>query len=146
MDAYDLTHPGESQSCFPDELLVLVRSLTSAGEHSTLNVTGKDHQVSRITEDIAVTLRKVIVTRQGDYATTVAEDQALLQDTSVGGRRRTAIEIRLGEKMILKEALEELERLHISSTPRVDHSIDIDSTKRRAEQDAIHPSKKRRGA
>jgi hypothetical protein len=56
-----------------------------------------------------------------------------------------AIQVRLGEKMILKKALEELERLNLSPTPSVDHSTDIVSTKRRCEQDGMSQSKKRRG-
>lgn len=100
----------------------------------------------KVSSDIAHILRKVIVTRQEDYATSLAEDQTLLQNSIIGGRQRMAIEVRLGEKMILKEALEELERFNISSTPSIDHNLDIVSTKRRAEQDGMLQSKKRRGA
>lgn len=139
-------HPGLSQSSFPDELLLLIRSLISDGETCYLNVTGRQPPVPEITRDIAQILRKIILTRQKDYATTLAEDRALLQDPSIEARRCMAIQVRLGEKMILKEALEELERLNLSPTPSIDHSTDIVSTKRRARQDGMSQSKKRRGA
>lgn len=124
----------------------MIKSIIFDAGHSSLNVTGSELQAPRITGDIAHILRKIIVTRQQDYATTLASDQALLQDSSIQGRRRMAIDVRLGEKMILKEALEELEKLNISSTLDNDHSLDIDPTKRRAEQDENRHSKKRRGA
>ena len=144
-DAYDLTHAGPNSS-FPDELLVLVKFLISGSGHSCLNLTGSESPAPRIIGDIAHLLRKVVVTRQEDYATTLIEDQALLQDSSIGARRRMAIEVRLGEKMILKEALDELERLDLCSTPGSNHSIGIVSTKRKVEQDGMLGSKKRRGA
>jgi len=144
-NAHDLTHPSLSHSSFPDELVLLARSLTSDGETYNANATGNQPPVPGIIRDVAHILRKIIVTRQEDYATTLAEDQALLQGPTIGERQRMAIQVRLGEKMILKEALDELERLNISSTPSLDHSIDIVSTKRRAEQDGMPQSRKRRG-
>ncbi len=57
----------------------------------------------------AQVLKKIIVRRRHDYSTSIAEDASLLQDSEVQGRRRMAIEIRLGEKEILAAALEAVE-------------------------------------
>ena len=129
-DAYDLTHPGVSCSTFPDELLVLIRTLMSDGGQCSRSVSGSRPSASEISGDVAHVLRKLILTRQKDYATTLIEDQALLQDSSVGGRRRMAIEVRSGEKMILKAALKELEKLDYASTSGVDQRIETVPTKR----------------
>ena len=55
-------------------------------------------------------LREIIRQRQREYSTTVAEDVRLLQDNTTRGRRRAAVEIRLGEKEILASALQYTDR------------------------------------
>ena len=49
-------------------------------------------------------LLKALGKRRKEFGTTIAEDQTLLQDTAVHGRRRMAIEVRLGEKEIIEVA------------------------------------------
>lgn len=55
---------------------------------------------------VASVLGKAIRRRQTDYATSIAEDNVLLQDTEIQGRRRMAIGLGLGEKEILASSLE----------------------------------------
>lgn len=59
---------------------------------------------------LALVLRKVISLRQSAYRTTIAEDAILLEDGDLQGRRRMAIEVRLGEKEILAKAADEVEQ------------------------------------
>lgn len=55
-------------------------------------------------------LRETVRQRQREYSTTLAEDVRLLQDNMIQGRRRVAIEIRLGEKEILASTLQYTDR------------------------------------
>lgn len=59
---------------------------------------------------VASVLGKAIRSRQTDYSTLIAEDTVLLQDTEIQGRRRMAIEVRLGEKQILAASLEFIDK------------------------------------
>ena len=49
-------------------------------------------------------LKEIIFRKQKAYKETMEEDVALLDDSTVLGRRRMAIEVRLGEKEILAMA------------------------------------------
>ena len=53
---------------------------------------------------LGLVLKEIISHRQKAYKTTLAEDVALLGDLAVQGRRRMAVEVRLGEKEILAMA------------------------------------------
>lgn len=57
----------------------------------------------------ALVLKKIFTRRREEYSTSIAEDAVLLQDSALQGRRRMAIEVRLGEKEILGLALEAVE-------------------------------------
>lgn len=46
--------------------------------------------------------------KQAEYPTTIQEDEALLSSSGVSGRRRMAIEVRLGEKKLLEEAISQM--------------------------------------
>ena len=49
-------------------------------------------------------LKKIISHRQRAYKSTLAEDTALLEDLTVQGRQRMAVEVRLREKELLAMA------------------------------------------
>ena len=57
----------------------------------------------------ASVVKQIILRQLDDYSTSIAEDAFLLQDSAVQGRRRIAIEVRLGEKEILASALQSVE-------------------------------------
>jgi len=48
---------------------------------------------------------QALTTKLGQYPTSVQEDQALLKNGDLSKRYRMAIEVRLGEKELLKEAI-----------------------------------------
>lgn len=63
-----------------------------------------------------VVLEKVLTEKLSQYSTSVEEDRALLHKSDLPIRHRMAVEVRLGEKVLLKEALEMLkERTHVAS-------------------------------
>ena len=65
---------------------------------------------------VASVLGQAIRSRQNDYATSIAEDNVLLQDTGVQSRRRMAVKVRLGEKEILAAALASIDKKIASLT------------------------------
>lgn len=71
-----------------------------------------ENVLAEMTDKVAACLRSIVSRRLSDYATTVEEDRALLQDPSVTGRRRMAVQVRLGEKTLLHDGLDEV-KLHL---------------------------------
>lgn len=55
-------------------------------------------------------LMNILQSRQNAYSTTIAQDTALLENSTVQGRHRMAIAVRLGEKEILAMAADEIKR------------------------------------
>ena len=70
---------------------------------------GAEPPSPRFTLEMALVLQKAIIKRRDVYSTSIAEDSDLLQNAALQGRRRMAIEVRLGEKEILACALEVVE-------------------------------------
>jgi SET domain-containing protein 6 len=95
--AYDLSHPTPSSSAFPDELLILINLLLLP------QIPGKLPRPEKTPQTIAV-LRRILEARLREYPTKLEEDEALLQGGELSPRRRMAVEVRLGEKRVLKEA------------------------------------------
>ena len=79
---------------------------------------------------LTLVLQKIISTKQSAYKTTLAEDAALLEDATVKGRRRMAVEVRLGEKEILALANDEIERRLVSYEAAVGLEHDAVQAKR----------------
>lgn len=86
---------------------------------------------SHLRMPLALVLRKIISSRQSAYKTTIAEDTALLEDTTVQGRRRMAIEVRLGEKEILALASDEIEKRIVKYQSASGEEQDFSQFKRR---------------
>lgn len=86
----------------------------------------------------ALVLRKVLSQRRSSYGTSIAEDVALLQDESVKGRTRMAVEVRLGEKEILAAAVHSVEK-HIRA-----HNSEFSTSVSIEEPMALAPANKRR--
>ena len=86
---------------------------------------------SHLRMPLALVLRKIILSRQSAYKTTIAEDTALMGDATVQGRRRMAIEVRLGEKEILALASEEIEKRIIKQQAAAGEEQDVSQFKRR---------------
>lgn len=120
-DGYDLQHQPSGQAFqFEPALLLMVYIFTM--DSKTLE---KSHAAGEALEppspqftlDTALVLKKIIIQRRDEYNTSIAEDTVLLQDSALQGRRRMAIEVRLGEKEILGSALEAVvEKMRFFST------------------------------
>lgn len=67
-------------------------------------------EAPRFTHQMGLALKEILLERIKAYKTTMAEDAALLSNDKLPGRLRMAIEVRLGEKEILAQALAGLQR------------------------------------
>ncbi len=107
-DDYDLSRPPEDRPFeFDRSLLLTIIALlldTNAAKQATTRTGTLDHPPPFPLTTLGLILREIISDRQKAYRTTLAEDIALLGDLAVQGRRRMAIEVRLGEKEILAMA------------------------------------------
>lgn len=83
----------------PDDILVVIDTLLRPrGQWRTAAGSRKSEAVGRV-------LREVLETRLRAYAGSVGDDETILRDPTLRGRRRTAVEVRLGEKKIIAGAL-----------------------------------------
>ena len=68
-------------------------------------------------DDIANTvLKQVLLEKLAAYPTSAEEDRALLEKSDISHRHRMAIQVRLGEKTLLEEALAMLKARTTEST------------------------------
>lgn len=100
-DAFDIGTDFE----IPEEVLAFVGCLLlSREEFVVLKGKGKVPK-ARKSREVGKVLEEVLETRLAGYGSSVEEDEGILKDENVQGRKRVAVEIRLGEKKILKGAL-----------------------------------------
>ena len=106
-DGYDLRRQlyGEVFE-FPAALILVIHAYSK--NLVTFNAAIKASEIPNKTplnRDVALVLMKIIVRRLKLYSTSIAEDVEILRGSVLDGRRRMAIEVRLGEKEILAAAL-----------------------------------------
>ena len=111
-DSFDLG-PGLSCSTnfFDSRLLVYIATLITDVDNPKNAKHPQGGHGQDLLQSVAIRkiLREVLHDRQTQYPTSLMNDVKLLQDKSIKGRHRMAIEVRLGEKRILAEALAHLE-------------------------------------
>lgn len=107
-DAFDIATDME----VPREALATVTAfLLSDQDFAKMKDKGKVPKPEKSEETVAA-LVAVLEKRLAEYESSVEDDRALLESAEVSGRRRKkmAVEVRLGEKKILRGALEKLRR------------------------------------
>ncbi|KAH6684425.1 putative ribosomal N-lysine methyltransferase 4 [Halenospora varia] len=106
-DSYDLAYPGPDGLTIPDELLAFLYLLL-LDEESTLAIqTSQSSLPSRsklATELVGQVLTTLLQCREKEYATTVEEDEEILKANNLAHRARMAIQVRQGEKKVLRAA------------------------------------------
>ena len=108
-DAYDIAKVPSQSGLFPLPLVYTIWLLV-AEEAEVEAIKAKRSSEPKMNLKVAWVLRAVLVDRQKDYATSIDEDRKILE-SDLPVRMRLAIEVRLGEKMILHEALEYFRRV-----------------------------------
>ena len=117
---------------FDRALIITITALLSEDEDFKETLEDPpDQPPSHLRIPLALVLRKIISSRQSAYKTTIAEDTALLGDAAVQGRRRMAIEVRLGEKEILALASDGIEKQIIKCQSAIGEEQDVSQFKRR---------------
>ncbi|KFY07007.1 hypothetical protein V492_07517 [Pseudogymnoascus sp. VKM F-4246] len=110
-DAYDIGHATEEWPCVSDELVALVYLLLVGEETLAAIQSSKMSMPSRSkleTELVGKALQRIMERREREYATTAEEDENLLQAGDHSNRVRMAIQVRMGEKQVLREAKQEV--------------------------------------
>ncbi|KAI9768437.1 MAG: hypothetical protein M1840_004846 [Geoglossum simile] len=95
--AYDLSHKTLLSSAFPDELLILVNLLLLPQTPRKLPKPKRNSQTITV-------LQRILAARLEEYPTKLDDDEMLLQDVGLAPRKRLAVQVRLGEKQVLREA------------------------------------------
>ncbi|MCJ1307528.1 hypothetical protein MMC25_001174 [Agyrium rufum] len=118
-DSFDLTREcgdrSQKLSGFDPMLIMTLKATTlTADEVDVMRRLQKPPKP--FLEESSITLLKdVVIARQREYVTSLAEDANLLQSADLPRRKRMAIEVRMGEKEILASTLqflnEELEKI-----------------------------------
>lgn len=107
-DGYDLSRPPEKGSLeFDQSLILTITALLldkDAAKQAIARTRPPKQPPLHLLTTLSLVLKEIISDRQKAYKTTLAEDIALLHDLTVQGRRRIAIEVRLGEKEVLSMA------------------------------------------
>ena len=107
-DGYDLSRPPEDRSFdFDQSLILTITALlldTDAAKQALAGIEAPNQPPLVPLTTLGSILKEIISHRQKAYRTTLAEDVALLEDLTIQGRQRMAIEVRLGEKEILAMA------------------------------------------
>lgn len=100
-DAFDIGTDLE----VPKEMLVVVSTfLLTKEEFAILKEKGKVAKAKK-SREVGRILKEVLEKRLSGYGSNIADDEKILDDKSVQGRNRTAVEVRLGEKKIFNGAL-----------------------------------------
>ena len=104
-EAYDVAAKPSRSGFFPLPLVCTIWLLVAEdAEVEALKATRP--LKPRMNLKVAWVLRAVLANRQKDYPTSIDEDEKMLEQTDLPVRLRLAVEVRLGEKMILHAALE----------------------------------------
>jgi len=109
-ESYDLAHAGDEGPSIPDELLALVFILLVDEEtlasiaHSQSSLPSRPKLATELAGQFLV---KALQMRERGYSTPLEDDERMLRAKNLPNRTMMAIEVRLGEKMIIKEAIQE---------------------------------------
>ncbi|KAH0566317.1 hypothetical protein GP486_000288 [Trichoglossum hirsutum] len=117
--SYDLSHSTPSSSAFPDELLILINLLLLPRTPRKLPKPKKTYHT------IAV-LQRILAARIREYPTKLEDDEVLLQNGGLALRKALAVEVRLGEKRVLKGAWLEIAGDSLGGEG-AEHLMDIDT-------------------
>lgn len=109
-ESYDLNHPSDDGPSIPDELLALTFILLLDSGNLDALSTSQMSLPSRsklATELVGQVLSALLQAREKEYATTAEEDEEILGNGNLPIRKMMAIQVRHGEKKVLKAAIQE---------------------------------------
>ncbi|KAH8821692.1 hypothetical protein F5884DRAFT_98662 [Xylogone sp. PMI_703] len=153
-DSYDVARASSDAPSIPDELLALVYILLLDDLNlesllaSETSLPGRSKLATELVGKILVCLFQL---REDSYKTTLEEDEELLKAGGRSHRETMAIQVRLGEKRVLREAAEEARTFHGSNKRmRLSEAVSAPlqpsrtaKQKRGTEEDSKQPKKRR---
>lgn len=154
-DSYDICHPGPNGPSIPDELLGLLYLLLLDEENLAAIESSQASLSSRsklATTTVGQVLAIILESRTKDYPTTIEEDQAILKAGNLTNRHTMAVQVRLGEKLVLEKAVQEAKsfpgsdkkmRIKQDATPTNGPDSRNSKGKRKVEDDAAGRKKGR---
>lgn len=148
-ESYDILHANSDEPGISDELLALLYLLLVDEENlgSILNSqSGIPSRSKLATELVGRVLNVLIRARESEYKTTLEEDEALTNSGNLPYRTRMAVQVRLGEKKVLRQAIQEASSFRGSDKRmRLSQNINENESKgkRRMEDDTTNSRKKR---
>jgi SET domain-containing protein 6 len=145
-ESYDVTVATSEENAIPDELLALLYILLIDSDNLEALATSQAALPSRsklATELVGKVIAIALRHREAEYATTAEEDQMLLQMENLKPRAAMAIQVRHGEKQVLRRTMDEamkfeatdkrMRGVRISSVASAKNGKNLNS-KRRAEE------------
>jgi len=98
-DSFDIDVSGK----IPPEMLRIIKALSVSDE--VFQQYEEDNEVPKADKDHVTQgfIQQLVDKRRADYDTNIGEDEELLQKKELSKRKRLAVEVRLGEKKILKK-------------------------------------------
>lgn len=108
-ESYDLAHPGPDGPSIPDELIALIYLLLLDNENLISIEAGSSiSSRSKITTElVGQTLAMLLQQREDEYGTSVEEDETIIQKSGLSHRVQKALQVRIGEKHVLRAAIKE---------------------------------------
>ncbi|KAE9374505.1 SET domain-containing protein [Stipitochalara longipes BDJ] len=108
-DSYDLSHPGPEGPSIPDELLALLYLilLDNQSLQALYDSDGLPSRSKLATELVGQVLVTVFQLREKEYATSLEDDEAILAVGNLPYRMDNAVQVRHGEKVVLRAAIRE---------------------------------------
>jgi SET domain-containing protein 6 len=146
-DSYDLARPGPDGPAIPDELLALSYIFLLDDENLEGLMSSQSALPSRSkmsTELIGQVLVALLALREKEYATTLEEDEKLLQEAQLSHRTTMAVHVRLGEKQVLREAMQEASKFEGSNKRMGSNPQASEQSGKRKAEETSRPKKKGR--
>jgi N-lysine methyltransferase SETD6 len=109
-DAYDIKATVQAAEAF-DAAFIFTIWILVADDSEVEAVKASKSATLKMNVKVAWILRHIVQKRRLDYPTSVAEDRQLLRNKDIPERLKLAVDVRLGEKLILERVLEYLKRL-----------------------------------
>jgi N-lysine methyltransferase SETD6 len=141
-DSYDITHASSEEPCIPDELVAFIYLLI-IDDKALASILNSDSAIpsrsKMMTELLGRVAGNLIRLREGEYATTLEDDDTLLKTGVSSYRKEMAVKVRRGEKAVLREAMTEA-----ASFQGANKRMRWTSLKREALEEATNPPKRSR--
>jgi SET domain-containing protein 6 len=117
-DSYDVNYATTEETAIPDELLAFLYILLLDNENLEAIATSQSALPSRsklATELVGKVLAVALRQREAEYSTTLEVDEKLLRMGNLKPRVAMATQVRLGEKRVLRQAVEEAMKFELTN-------------------------------